>query len=363
MRNLKTCLALLASLAVVGALAIQHQATRRVASDLAALRQELAAVETPRPSGDAVNLSARERLASSVNAGFQQRLGAIEQAVAQFTRASDYLMERGQLPLATNKLEDLFSKLTDTSASDRDRLQALRLLRRNKALTDDVVPHALSLLQSSTNGNVREDILEQLGGLTNAALRGPLLALAARDADADVREQAVENLRRFATDPEVEAGLWQATKDPDADVREQAREAIIKGPVSEARLAALRERATNPGTSIDDRTVAWEALREAKQNAPEVSAALAHLAQTTQDSQERLSLFRAFDDASDPAFVPSLVQGLQDPNPLVRERAADALSDFRSDANIQEWLRYVADNDVDPTVRREAFRVLGNRRN
>jgi len=363
MLNTKICLVLLASLAIGGALAIQHHATRRVASDLAALRQELAAVETPRPSGGQVNFSARERLASSGNVGLQQRLAALEQAVAQFTRASDYLMERGQLPLATNKLGDLFSKLSDASASDRDRLQALRLLRRNKALTDEVVPHALSLLQGATNANVREDILEQLGGLTNAALRGPLLALAARDADADVRQRAVENLRRFAADPEVEAQLWQATKDADGDVRDEARKAIIEGPVSEARLAALRERATNPSSSIDDRAVAWEALREAKQNAPEVSAALAQLAQTTQDSQERLSLFRTFDDHSDPAFVPALVQGLQDPNPLVRERAADALSDFRSDANIQQWLRYVADNDVDPTVRREAFRVLGNRRN
>lgn len=363
MRNTATCLIVLVTIGLGGAWLIQQQSIRRLASDLAALRQELASVEPARPRGDETEPSPRVQAGSSSGAALLQRLAALEQTVAQLSRGSEYLMERGQLPLATNKLEDLSSRLTDPSSSDRDRLQALRLLRRNRGLTDDTVQHAVSWLQSSTNANTREDVLQQLEGLTNGALRGPLLALAAEDADADVREQAVDNLRRFVTDPQVEAQLWQTLlNDSDGDVREQAREALIEGPVSENRLAALHERATNPNSTIDERTVAWRALREANQNAPEVSAALAQLAQTTPDALERTKLFRAFDDANDPAFISPLVQALQDPNVLVRERAADALNDYSSDATVQQWLRFVAENDVDAGVRREASRVFGSRR-
>ena len=67
-------------------------------------------------------------------------------------------------------------------------------------------------------------------------------------------------------------------------------------------------------------------------------------------------------DALIEAGVKRVVAAMQDPNPLVRERAADALNDFSSDPNILQWLRYVAENDADPAVRRQAFRALGKPR-
>ena len=73
-----------------------------------------------------------------------QRLGALEQTVAQLVRNSEYLMERGQLPLTTNKLGDLFAKFTDATVPDRDRLQALRLLRRSGGITEEALSHAIN---------------------------------------------------------------------------------------------------------------------------------------------------------------------------------------------------------------------------
>jgi HEAT repeat protein len=363
MHHVKSALVIVAFLIVVGALALQHRANQRLSSELADLRQQVGSAATVAAEADEAR-PARLWSQGASDAGLSQRLAALERSVAQLTRASDYLMERGQLPLATNKLEDLLSRLADASAGERDRLQALRLLRRNRSLNDDAVQHAVGLLQSATNSGVREDVLGQLEGLTNAALRGPLLALASADPSGDVREQAIDNLRRFVGDPQVEAQLWQSMlNDPEGDVREQAQEALVESPKSQVQIAALRERALNPNSSMEERAVAWEALHEADQNDPNVSAALAQFAQTTQDPAERLRLFRAFDEANDPAFVPALVQGLQDANPFVRESAADALSDFRSDANIQQWLRYVSENDADPAVRREALQALGMRRN
>ena len=58
------------------------------------------------------------------------------------------------------------------------------------------------------------------------------------------------------------------------------------------------------------------------------------------------------------AFKAPLVYGLQDQNPVVRKEAADALAGFVSDPQVQEWLRYVAGNDGDPQVRKEAFKAL-----
>ena len=45
---------------------------------------------------------------------------------------------------------------------------------------------------------------------------------------------------------------------------------------------------------------------------------------------------------------------------VVRERAAGALSGFRSEPVVQEWLEYLAENDADQRVRREAFQSLGD---
>ena len=362
MKNWKACLVAVVMLSFAGALAVQHQTIRGLKRELAELSTRSA--DAP----DTVEGTASPEMATPAlgptrtTSDLSGRVARLETAIAELVRASEYLRERGQLPVAGEKLEDLQRKLSDPNASDRDRLQALRLLRRNNALSDDIVQSAVAWLNSATNGNIREDLLGQLEGRTNAVLRSPLLRLAATDPDEEVRQQAVENLRRFAGDAEVEGQLWQMLRnETEGDVREEIADALREGPASEARLASLRERALSTQSSTEERLVAMSALRDAKADASQVAAILAQQASQTQDPLERVRLFRGFDDINDPAFVPPLVQGLQDPNPSIRERAADALSDFRSDPNVQQWLRYVAENDTDPMVRREAFRGLERR--
>ena len=72
----------------------------------------------------------------------------------------------------------------------------------------------------------------------------------------------------------------------------------------------------------------------------------------------RAKLFQAFEGVNDPNLMPTLVHGLQDPNPVVRENAADALGSFASDPRIKEWLNHVIQNDADPRVKREAMQAL-----
>jgi HEAT repeat protein len=342
----------------------QLHSNRRVASEVAALREELAAgapeqtampQERPRPNA-----------APSDNAAILRRLTALEDTVAQLVRNSEYLMERGQLPVSTNKVADLFTKFTDATASDRDRLQALRLLRRSGGITDEALSHALNWAQGATNANTRDEILSSLEGLTNSILRDPLLAFALNDPNASVREQAVDSLRRFVSDPAIEAQLWKLINDP--DVGRTAIQGILDGPKTEARTAALQERATNPNSSLEEKIVAWRALRTSNEDVQEISASLAQMAQSSQDPFERAKLIKAFDDAvrrptsRDAVLLPPLIQGLQDASPVVREPAAVALTDYAADPTVQKWLRWAAENDPDPGVRKAAANAVINPR-
>ena len=139
------------------------------------------------------------------DAQMDERVATLEKQVALLTQNAEYLMARGQLPLAAHKIAELEQKFMDPNASERDRMQALRLLRRNGALSDAVVQHTLSWLQTATNNGLREDLIQQLAGSTNLLVRDPMIKLASSDPDADVRERAVQSLRRFlGSDPQVE---------------------------------------------------------------------------------------------------------------------------------------------------------------
>jgi len=369
MRPLPALPVLLFAAVVVAAMGFQQKRLGALQRELRTLQADLASVagpEAPQPEDIPPGSDPGRPVAFSTPAptdrSLARRVESLEDAVAYLAEANEHLMERGQLPLSAAKTEELLSRLSDGSAPDRDRLQALRLLRRNEALGDDALQHALQWLQGTTNAATRTRLVQQLAGLTNAALRDPLLALAVNESNPEVRQRAIGGLRAFVNDPQVEAQLWGLLQSESTGaIRRQVREALTDGPLSEARQESLRQRAVSGTASLDERALAWEALKGSGNANPQVSASLAQLAMTTTDTGERLRLFETFNSASDPAFVPSLVQGLQDPDPQVRARAADALSDFRSDPAVAEWFQYVVANDPDAAVRRQAARAMAER--
>jgi HEAT repeat protein len=361
---MKTKIPILAAVATLAwaALASVHFASiRRLDSELTALRRQVEARSQTRASRVGHQDLASELSAATADGeiSLSRRLTELEQEVERLSQAADYLMDRGQLGLATNKLEGLYSRLSDPAASDADRLQALAALRRDRALSDEVVGKAITWLDSASDPRTRREILKQLDGSTNATLKATLLGLVARERDGNIRQEAVEDLRHFVNDPQAENLLWQLLgTDPDEKVRQKAQDALQRGPVSGTRAAALRDRALDAQVPLEERVTAMRALSHGNVDAPEVMASLAELAQNTQDPIERAKLFRAFDGIENPAFKAPLVYGLQDQNPVVRKEAANALSGFTSDPQVQQWLRYVAGNDGDPKVRREAFKAL-----
>src|SRR5262245_27447247 len=152
---------LLATL-VCAALATYHFTfVRRLNSKLEALRGEIEGInQTTQSHTHGGRGSASELSVASGGgvAGLNQRLTDLEQQVERFSEAAEYLMDRGQLPLATNRLEDIYSRFADASASDADRLRALGVLRRNRALSDEVVSQAVLWLENASDPRTRREI-------------------------------------------------------------------------------------------------------------------------------------------------------------------------------------------------------------
>jgi hypothetical protein len=351
---------ILGALAVLGLVAVQYAQMSRFQGELASLRAELRGSQEVAPATTSGSRGSTVVIDRGGGAGLQARISNLERAVENLTRATDVLVERGMVPPTEERLAELQQRFFDPMASDGDRLRSLRLLRRgNQQLTDEIVSHAMTMLQTSTNGNTRRQLLGQLDGVTNAAMKGPLMSLLETETTGNVREELVDVLSGFASDPSVEEKLWQlAMNDPDGDVKEEALEALTDRDLSPQRVEQLRAKAMSADATLDERLLSMRALREAGAQAPEVITEMANMAQNSTDPVTRARLFQAFDGINDPNLMPTLVNGLQDPNPVVRENAADALGNFASDPRIKEWLNHIIQTDADPRVKREAMQAL-----
>ena len=356
-------------LVLAGVLYAQHRSIATLTAELEAMRAVSPITQAERsskPRGTAAE-QLRERFSPSPAIGtdptIAPRLEVVEASIQELLQSSRLLMERGQLPLSPSMLEEVRRRFLDPAASAKDRLGALRLLGRNGSLNDETLLTAANWALSSTNSAITREILGQIGGSTNTVLRGPLMQLASTSTDPRVRAAAFEDLRRFAGDPQVSQLLWQTVAtETDERVRLAAQDAIRRAPMTEARLAELQQHALNPQASPEERLTAVRAMMGSKADMTDVGASIAAQVNATQDPAAKAQLLRSLDDFTNPVVLPTLVGGLQDGDANVRLRSADALSGFASDATVQQWLRYIMQNDPDPMVKREAAMALGQGR-
>jgi len=348
------------------------------ASQISTLKRELAAVKTEisAPSGEqgtknagtnqsasskatGAGAAATPRAISQDGAGLQARLTSLERSVAEFDRIHKILSDRGMMPPTEEKMAELRQKLFDPNATDEERLNALRQMRRGgDQLSDDTIVQSLAMLQSSTNANFRRELLQHLQGSSNPALKQPLMSMLDTESDQGMREQLVNSLRRFTDDPAVEKKMWDlALNEPNTRVRDQAREAVARGPNTPERIDSLSARASSPDASLDERLIAFRGLRLAKSHTPELVNDFASMAANTTDPVAKAKLFKSFNGLTDPVLLSPLVNGLQDTDPIVRQNAVDSLSEF-PDPRVADWLTHLIQNDTDPTVKREAHAAL-----
>jgi hypothetical protein len=125
---------------------------------------------------------------------------------------------------------------TDTaknpSASEKDRLEALRALR-GKELEDGtdarlgVVEDMVRLAEISSDEKVRADVWRQLSHVTHRSMLGPLLSALQNDASLEVRSEAAETLADFLPDEQVRRALQHAAEnDLSNKVRSDASDAL-----------------------------------------------------------------------------------------------------------------------------------------
>jgi HEAT repeat protein len=355
---------ILGGLLVVGVFGVQFSQISKLKREVASMRAELNGSPAEPVQGDrpAIIPSAaavvRPAGGESGVAGIQVRLSNLERVVGEFSTAANVLMDRGMIPPSEEKLAELQQKFFDPNLPDDERLKALGLLRRNNQLSDEIVSHGLSMLQNTTNLNFKRAILGAFDGLTNATLKQPLFAMLDTETANDMRAQIVNALRRFTDDPAVESKLWDmALNDPNTQVRDRARDAVTRGaPATPERIDRLSQTTRDASAPLDERLLSFRALRLAKAHTPEMVNELAAMAQNSTDPVARAKLFASFNGLTDPGLMAPLVNGLQDPDPIVRQNAADSLSSY-SDPRVQEWLQHLMQNDPDDGVKREAHKA------
>ena len=357
---------ILGGLAVVTIVGVQFNQIAKLKREVAAVRAELngplaaeasddkpaiipSATAAVRPGGDN----------SAGTAGIQMRIASLERSVAEFTKAAEVLMDRGMIPPNEEKLAQLQQKFFDPSTSDDERLKVLGMLRRNGQLSDEIVTQGLSMLQTSTNLNFKRALLGSFDGLTNAALKQPLFAMLQTETSDEIRAQLVGALRNFTDDPTIEAKLWEmALNDPNKQVSDRAKNAVTRGaPATPERINRLSQTTLDPNASLDERLLSFRALRLAKSHTPDMVNQLAAMVEGTTDPVAKAKLLASFNGLTEPSLMLPLVNGLQDPNPIVRQKAADSLGSY-PDPRVQQWLEHVLQNDTDEAVKREAHRAL-----
>jgi hypothetical protein len=350
----------LAGLMVVAALGWQQRSIGTLRRELAELRRSSGEPDAPVPRPAAAQASVTPRApAAADDPSLAGRVLALEASVALLNQGAEHLMDRGAVPLSPAKTEELRGILLDPNRPTRDRLNALRLLRRNGLFTDDLAAVAAEWLGASTDADATRELLEQLRGARNAPLSAALQNLASQATDRRVREAALDSLRGFVQDPQVEALVSSlAMSDPSPELRRRAEDVLRRISVTPEGAASLAQRALNPAAPLDERLLSLRVLRRSDDGLDQIAPALAQTAQATADPEARLKLFTAFDEVNRPEFMLPLVEGVQDGNADVRRRAADALVDYRDHPTVQEWLRVLASSDPDPGVREQAARAF-----
>ena len=350
-------MAAVAGICVAGLLAMQFMTTARLREEVRLLRAEVA--EGKNGPIAAVRIPASEASLRDL----PHRLAAVEHDMKELLRMGDYLVQNGEAPPSRDYLDKIVARFLDSSTPVQERMSSLAILEHNRHMTDDVVLGAVAWYQGTTNGEVRNHILRRLDNSSNILMKEPLLAELKLEKDDEMRERLLDVVEAFAGDPQADEVMWElAMNDPSVRVRQRALNAFQGDRMTPERLAVFREQAANPQLSLDDRLQALRTLRNYDGAASGVIKDLANMVQTTTDPILRAKLFQAFEGVSDPALTPALITGLQDGNPVIRERAAKALSGFANDEKINQWLQHLMNNDPDPRVQREAYQALENHR-
>lgn len=176
-------------------------------------------------------------------------------------------------------------------------------------------------------------------------------------------EQAIDEKRRGGAPPEGMVAIHDADgnflkfDDDDRDKHSLRRDDL--------NLDELTARALDPGATEELKIRALQRLRGEKladgsdARSPAVVAEMIVIGEGSADARLRADAWRQISGVRDPQLVAPLIASLaNDPDPTVREEAAETLGDFLPDGNVKSALQYAMEHDVADRVRRQAAESL-----
>ena len=159
------------------------------------------------------------------------RIDALEAKIDQVLKAKsdqDLAIRRMFEPKPVN-LKESQRAATDRSATEKDRIDALKALRGQRtedgkdARSHDVVLAMIDIAENSNDEEARLDVYRNLHGTEDPAVRDSMLRALAHDESVKVRMKVAEDLDTYVDDPLVQRGLRAAAdNDADGEVRRRA---------------------------------------------------------------------------------------------------------------------------------------------
>lgn len=170
---------------------------------------------------------------------------------------------------------------------------------------------------------------------------------------------------RISLSEEALAGRDQAQVEL-GQIAQRLRSERSSGP-SPSSLADLRVTAVD-GESVEKKLSALRALRGTRDEdgndgrSHDVVLSMIDIVRTSEDASVRADVYRQLSGVTDPSLLDSLFYSLaNDTHFKVREEAAETLSDYLPDPEVERALEQAAENDENEKVRQEAYKSLRKR--
>ena len=214
---------------------------------------------------------------------------------------------------------------------------------RIASLEAEVAKHAeeIAFLRSSPS-TAREEV-----GVPGTEYEDMRARLAELQRELDGLRAAPPTLAKFDASAR---GPGAGAVEPKPTVEDWIRDAKDAVATDEERIAALKQLR---GARMPDGTDARLGVL------PE----MIRLAEDSQNADVRADVWRQLSHVTERSLLQPLLRALQnDPSGEVREEASETLADFLPDPGVESALRFAAENDSDPDVRRQALESLSGRR-
>lgn len=125
-------------------------------------------------------------------------------------------------------------------------------------------------------------------------------------------------------------------------------------------VASAKAAILDPATAVDRKVAALRILRSANARSDDIVKQMLQVYHSTVDANVRADIFRQLNRVTIPELKTILLEAVRDPlqDSTVREEAAETLSSYLPDPDVQAMLEHLAAEERDPKVRAQAAASL-----